>query len=328
MTDAPRNDPNMLSVPFIFVKRGDPLPVRWMAEHPDYIKVPAVMVPHGTRPPPAWGDAGAGAAAVALKPTSAAESRIPGSFAPPPARRKCLPNGQPWPKDRNGGDWPKDRWGRPTRPLWDYPPGVRAPGEGIAAGAPGGVGAADAIGSARAALAALDPANVRAILAGDRTGGGIDGTQTPPRGAASRYPGAYDVAQAGEGKGDRRSDSSGDVPARAHVVAMPESYVNKTYRNAFGINCVAFAQSVAGAPLTERWEDLGPVNADTPRGTWVGTFLNGHFQGHVGVFDHMNPDGTITIFDQYESRPWIKERDVNTRRGLVNDPSKYRIIGW
>gem|GEM_PF-3835598 len=34
------------------------------------------------------------------------------------------------PKDKNGRDWPKDRWGRPMRPLWDYPPGVRAPGEG------------------------------------------------------------------------------------------------------------------------------------------------------------------------------------------------------
>jgi hypothetical protein len=151
----------MLSVPVIFVKRGDPLPVAWVAGHPDYIKVPAVMVPRGTRPPPSWGDAGAGAAAAALKPVPAAGSRIPGSFAPPPARRKCLPNGQPWPTDRNGGDWPKDRWGRPTRPLWDYPPGVRAPGEGVAPGAPGGVGEAEAIAAYKRMATVFDRSAVR-----------------------------------------------------------------------------------------------------------------------------------------------------------------------
>ena len=189
MADDTRSDRNGVSVPFIFVNHGDPLPAQWMAEHPDYIKVPAVMVPHGTQPPRPRGGAGAGAAEAALKPVPAAESRISGSFAPPPARQKCLPNGQPWPQDRNGRDWPEDRGGWPTRPLWDNPPGVRAPGEGGAAGAPGGVVEAEAIGSARAALAALDPTNLRAFLASGRTGDGIGGTQTPPRGVASRYPG-------------------------------------------------------------------------------------------------------------------------------------------
>jgi len=87
VTDNPRNDPNGVSVPFIFVGHGDPLPARWMAEHPGSLKVPAVMVPRGTRPSPTQGAAGAGAAAAALKPAPAAESRILGSFAPPPARR-------------------------------------------------------------------------------------------------------------------------------------------------------------------------------------------------------------------------------------------------
>ena len=161
VTDDPRNDPNGLRIPFIFVPRGDPLPVRWMAEHPDYIKVPAVKVAHGTRPPPLWGDASAGAAAATLKPIPAAESRIPGSFAPPPAREKRMRGGQPWPKDRNGGDWPADRWGRPTRPLWDYPPGVRAPGEGVAADAPGGIGEAEAIAAYRRIATGFDRSAVR-----------------------------------------------------------------------------------------------------------------------------------------------------------------------
>jgi hypothetical protein len=35
------------------------------------------------------------------------------------------------------------------RPLWDYPPGVRAPGEGVAPGEPGSVSTADAINAYR-----------------------------------------------------------------------------------------------------------------------------------------------------------------------------------
>jgi len=169
----PRNDPNMVRIPFLFVKRGDPPPLRWMAEHPGYFKVPAIMVPHGSPPPWPWGGARARPAETAQQPASTVEPRIPGSFVPPPARRRRTPGGQPWPKDKNGRDWPKDRWGRPMRPLWDYPPGVRAPGE------PGSVSTADAIaaylrteamfadpvGMARGSTQALSPANVQLVLA-------------------------------------------------------------------------------------------------------------------------------------------------------------------
>ena len=81
---------------------------------------------------------------------------------------------RPGPRTENGRDWPKDRWGRPMRPLWDDPPGVRAPGEGVAPGEPGSISEADAInaylraeamfadpvGMARAALVPRDPANL------------------------------------------------------------------------------------------------------------------------------------------------------------------------
>ena len=128
---------------------------------------------------PAWGT---GPEPLPTPPPLAEAPRQSGSFAPPPPREKRMRGGQPWPKDRNGGDWPADRWGRPTRPLWDYPPG-----------APGSVSEAEAIRSARTALTALNRAP-RAMLAGDRAGTASDGTQTPRRGVASRYPGAYDVA--------------------------------------------------------------------------------------------------------------------------------------
>jgi hypothetical protein len=72
-----------------------------------------------------------------------------------------MPGGQPWPKDKNGRDWPQDRWGRPMRPLWDYPPGVRAPGEGVAPGEPGSVTTADAINAHLQAEAMLaDPLGI------------------------------------------------------------------------------------------------------------------------------------------------------------------------
>jgi hypothetical protein len=67
------------------------------------------------------------------------------------------------------------------RPLWDYPPGVRAPGEAVAPGEPGSITTADAInaylraeamfadpmGMARAALVTRDPTNLDKIAASD-----------------------------------------------------------------------------------------------------------------------------------------------------------------
>ena len=87
---------------------------------------------------------------------------------------KRQPGGQAWPKDKNGRNWPQDRWGRPMRPLWDYPPGVRAPGEGVAPGAPGSITTADAINAylkAEAVFAdpvgTLERANLGTIVASD-----------------------------------------------------------------------------------------------------------------------------------------------------------------
>jgi hypothetical protein len=144
---ADPDDPNTLVVPFIFVPRGDPLPIAGLREHPDWIRVPATFVPRA----PAAGEDGpqwnvqVGTQAEPAAAAGTAEPGIPGSFAPKAPGRKRLPNGQPWPKDGKGRDWPKDRWGRPMRPLWDYPPGVRAPGEGAAPGAPGSIGTDEAI---------------------------------------------------------------------------------------------------------------------------------------------------------------------------------------
>ncbi len=230
MTNAPadsRSGPNMVQIPFIFVKLGDPLPMRGMAEHSGYIRVPAVMVPRGSPPPRERGARACPPTAVQGSPP-ALEPHTADSFAPPATPRKCLPGGQDWPGDTNGRDWPKDRWGRPMRSLWDYPPGVRAPGEGVARGEPGSISAGAAIGMARAASAVLDPASQRTLLASGRTGTGLGTTQTPQRSVASRYSGAYDVAQAEQSQEDGRSARQAHLtPAQqAAIAAAAQDWAN------------------------------------------------------------------------------------------------------
>jgi hypothetical protein len=76
------------------------------------------------------------------------------------------------------------------RPLWDYPPGVRAPGEGVAPGEPGSVAMADAINAnlqAEAMFAApveaLDRSNLRTFLASGHTEYGTERAQAAKGGA-------------------------------------------------------------------------------------------------------------------------------------------------
>jgi hypothetical protein len=44
-----------LQAAFIFVKHGDPPPLDWMAAHPGWIKIPAVMIPRESPHHPANG---------------------------------------------------------------------------------------------------------------------------------------------------------------------------------------------------------------------------------------------------------------------------------
>ena len=89
-----RPGPDDLQTPFLFVPHGAPEPVEWMRKHPGWVKFPATFVPHAP----------------------AAVRMIPGT-------------NRPWPLDKRGQPWPRSRFGQPLRPLDEYPPGVRAPGE-------------------------------------------------------------------------------------------------------------------------------------------------------------------------------------------------------
>jgi hypothetical protein len=364
---ADPNDPNTLVVPFIFVPQGDPLPIAWMREHPDWIRVPATFVP---REPavgesgPQWNvqvgapDAPAAAAAnapaaVAGAPPAAGEPGIPDSFAPPAPRQKRLPNGQPWPKDAKGRDWPKDRWGRPMRPLWDYPPGVRAPGEGAAPGAPGSVGTDEAIGAARAASTWMDPATLRAILAGAGIATGTGDAQAPRRGVAGRYPGAYDVADAAGGPGTvardaaheagqtaQRSDSSsptGKASNNWHPQAGSD-YLNNP-RNGWtgtvsgGVCAPAVRQALREAGVDTRghpyyardyggflqqhgFHPLTPLDGYTPQ------------QGDVAVWpDPTGPSGPGHI-EWFDGQNWHSDYIQPTYVPSPNGPGYYPGVSW
>jgi hypothetical protein len=111
MNDPGPNATDSIQAPFIFVRHGDPWPEEWLREHPGAVRIPATFVP---RPP------GPAEQAARLW----APSETPGSFAP--VRRAG-----PWPADSKGPRWPRTVFGRPQRPLSEFPAGQRAPGEAV-----------------------------------------------------------------------------------------------------------------------------------------------------------------------------------------------------
>jgi hypothetical protein len=102
---ADSSDPNIIATSLVFVPHGDPLPVEWLRRHPDAVRIPATLVPR---------------VAVA----TLASSPPPGSFVPPPRTGH-------WRVDRHGRAWPRTAFGQPQRPLSEFRPGQRAPGEAI-----------------------------------------------------------------------------------------------------------------------------------------------------------------------------------------------------
>ena len=128
------------------------------------------------------------------------------------------------------------------------------------------------------------------------------------------------------------------VPLGAtHVLADPDTYIgNATYANAKGNHeCVVFAQQAGGAPLTSKWRAGTHVEPGKliKRGTWVATFVDGKYQGHVGAFDAMGSDGTLTLIDQFNSRGSVAKTTYHVKaqpyKGRIsNDPSKYYEVLW
>jgi hypothetical protein len=104
----------LLGYRLVALRHGDPWPAEWLRDRLGALRIPATLVPC----PPDLAEQ----AARLWGP-----SRTPGSLAP--VRRPG-----PWPVDSQGRPWPRTVFGQPQRPLSEFPPGHRAPGEAIPPG--------------------------------------------------------------------------------------------------------------------------------------------------------------------------------------------------
>jgi hypothetical protein len=131
---------------------------------------------------------------------------------------------------------------------------------------------------------------------------------------------------------------SATVPT-AHVLKDPDSYIGSIdYANADGhYECAAFPQNklVAAAPVTATWRLGAHVEPRTTiaKGTWVATFLDGKYQGHVGAFVSMDVDGALTLIDQFRPRNRVDKTTYHVKKQpftgkISNDPSKYYVVLW
>jgi len=142
----------------------------------------------------------------------------------------------------------------------------------------------------------------------------------------------------GQTKRKKVSPVFSTTPAkRAHILANPEKYIGEaSYFNSKGNHeCVTFAQKAGGAPLTLEWRPGAHVKPGMaiPRGTWVATFVNGRYQGHVGAFDSIAPEGTLALIDQFNSRGMVGKSKYSVKEQpytgkISNDPTKYYVLLW
>jgi hypothetical protein len=96
--------PRFLRVPFVFVPRGNPPPVEWIAAHPGYVTISANFVP---RPPPETEPEPQPDEPVWEEPESEIEPEVQPQAARPDYLRHVPP---PGPK-RASGTLPKFSWG-------------------------------------------------------------------------------------------------------------------------------------------------------------------------------------------------------------------------
>lgn len=133
----------------------------------------------------------------------------------------------------------------------------------------------------------------------------------------------------------------------AHVLAGAEGYIDNAYVDASdNTECVTFAQQVGGAPPTSEWVQGASISPEHPpeAGTWVATFVNRKFDGHVGVFVEFTAARSLKLIDQFDindkypaDSPWhggkVLLREYRARAPgyggrRSNDPTKYSVVMW
>jgi hypothetical protein len=124
----------------------------------------------------------------------------------------------------------------------------------------------------------------------------------------------------------------------AHVLLDPESYIGReNFTNSDGDHeCVEFACQAGGAPHpTSLWQQGTHVESrmTIAKGTWVATFVNGRYHGHVGAFLSIDEAGNLTLIDQFDSRGRVDRTTYHVKSQtytgrISNDPSKYYEVLW
>lgn len=160
----------------------------------------------------------------------------------------------------------------------------------------------------------------------------------PPAGdaATTNAPAGQKTGKTNTDKEKKEKEAPPPAPT-SHVLTSAATHIGKAYPNDKGEHqCAAFAQaaSVAGAPQTKHWRRGDHVEPGKPilKGTWVATFVNDRYQGHVGVFDSMNDKGDLTLIDQWIPRNRVDRTTYHVKTKppdkISNDPTKYYIVLW
>jgi hypothetical protein len=118
----------------------------------------------------------------------------------------------------------------------------------------------------------------------------------------------------------------------AHVMSNPDAFDDgkHSYPNAKGnTECVQFIRDTMQAPPSTTWEEGGKPDANTPRGTVVGTFVDGKFHGHAAVSLSVNKSG-MELLDQWNKKPIVSTHTIqyNDKKPFVNNANNYSIVLW
>jgi hypothetical protein len=94
MADDPFGGPDDLKTEFVFVNRGDPPPLDWMARHPGWVRFPAVMIPRDSPHHPdnrAYPPVSRVSAREGDEAENAGDSPDPASVSAPPREGRYMP---------------------------------------------------------------------------------------------------------------------------------------------------------------------------------------------------------------------------------------------
>jgi RHS repeat-associated protein len=105
--------------------------------------------------------------------------------------------------------------------------------------------------------------------------------------------------------------------AGSSITNMNPNYSGQCATGAQFLTGTVVNGQVHDAPSTSTWRPGNPVGRNTPKGTMIatgwsgntypsrpsGSYGPGQTVNHTGIFEGMNPNGTMNIYDQYTGKP-------------------------